>query len=436
MKTYSPLDIIAKKRDAGELSQEEIEFLVQGAARGTWPDYQLAAWLMAAYLQGLNLKETRYLTYSMMRSGEILDLTAVRGVKVDKHSTGGVGDKVSLVLAPLVAAAGVPVPMMAGRGLGHTGGTIDKLEAIPGFNTNLSVKTFAKQVKEIGVAITAQTKELAPADGKLYALRDVTATVASIPLIAGSIMAKKLAAGIDALVLDVKVGDGAFIKKQTEARRLAKIMVALGKGLNKKVVAILTSMEEPLGWAVGNALEVKEAIKTLRGQGPPDLEEVTLTLGSWMLYLGAKAKNLIEARRILQDCLFTGKALEKFRQMIKAQGGNGGVVDDENMLPRAPGIKGFKSPQKGYVKSIKAELIGKASVALGAGRRFLGEPLDPAVGIILNKKVGEKVEKGEPLAFFHYREESKLRLALELAKEAYTLGDKIPPKKPLILGKI
>lgn len=430
------MDIIAKKRDAQELSAQEIEFLVQGISRGIFPDYQLSAWLMAAYLRGLSLQETRHLTYSMMRSGRGLDLSSIPGLKVDKHSTGGVGDKVSLVLAPLVASAGVPVPMMAGRGLGHTGGTVDKLEAIPGFRIVLSINAFIRQVKKIGVAITAQTKDLAPADGKLYALRDVTATIASIPLIASSIMSKKLAEGIDALVLDVKVGEGAFMKEPAEARRLAETMVSLGREMDKKVVALLTSMEEPLGWAVGNALEVKEAIITLKGQGPRDLEEVTLALGSWMLLLGGKAQSLPQAGQVLKDCLWKGKALEKFRQLVKAQGGDPRVTEDEALLPRVSTIKVWKSPRSSYLWGIKAELIGKASLALGAGRKILGEPLDPAVGIILKKKVGDKVEKGEPLAEFHYRGKSRLELALELAEKAYVFGDKIPPKKKLILGKI
>ncbi len=425
-------DIIKKKRDGGVLTREEIEFFVQGYAKSDVPDYQASALLVAIYFKGMNLRETKDLTKAMMNSGEVLDLSSIPGIKVDKHSTGGVGDKVSLVLAPLVAAAGVPVPMISGRGLGHTGGTLDKLESIPNFRTDLSKEEFVDILNKIGVAMMGQSPWLAPADGRLYALRDVTATVDCIPLIASSIMSKKMAEGINALVLDVKTGSGAFMKDYKRAVALAEAMVNIGKEMGKKTVALITDMDQPLGRAVGNALEVIESIETVNGRGPKDLEELTMVLGSWMLVLGKKVKGLEGGRKLLKKIIDDGRALDKFRELVKNQGGDVRCVDEPGLLPRAGKVVELPSPKKGYIQRIDAERIGIASTLLGAGRERIGDKIDHAVGIVLNKKVGEKVEKGEPLALFHVNDNSRVEEAMELFLSVYRFGPKGPAPSPLI----
>jgi len=400
------VDLIAKKRDGKELSKEEIEFIVEGYTRGDIPDYQMSAWAMAVFFRGMTPAETAHLTMAMARSGDLADLSRIRGVKVDKHSTGGVGDKTTLVVAPLVAAAGIPVAKMSGRGLGHTGGTIDKLESIPGFTTDLSPDAFVEQVNRIGIAVAGQTGNLTPADKKLYSLRDVTATVNSIPLIASSIMSKKIAAGADAILLDVKAGSGAFMKTVAEAWRLAVTMVDIGRPLGRRTVAVVSNMDQPLGLAVGNALEVREAVDALRGQGPEDLTRLALTLGAHMVVLGGKAGSFREAYEKLEKVLHSGEALEKFRQFVAAQGGNPDVADrPAELLPKAPYRITVPSPADGFVHGIQAEEIGLAAMTLGAGRASKESSIDPAVGVVLAKKVGDPVQRGEILAILHANRE-------------------------------
>src|SRR5215470_8862799 len=377
------VDLIQRKRDGEELSPEEIEFLVDGYTRGDIPDYQMSSFLMAVFYSGMSDREVGRLTECMLRSGDTVDLSGVPGMKVDKHSTGGVGDKTSFIVAPLAAAAGVVVPMMSGRALGHTGGTLDKLEAIPGFRTNLTAEEFEKQLAELGLCFIGQTEELVPADRKLYALRDVTGTVESIPLIAASIMSKKLAEGIDALVLDVKVGSGAFMKKQVDARRLAQMMVGIGRNMDKRVQALITDMNQPLGYAVGNALEVMEASQTLQNAGPTDLTKLSIELAARMIYLGKKAGSLDDARRVAEERLVDGSGYRKFKQAVAAQGGNPQALDRFELLPNATGMREVTSPRGGYISLIDAEDIGAASNMIGAGRDRKEDPIDPAVGIIL-----------------------------------------------------
>ncbi|MDH5186487.1 MAG: thymidine phosphorylase [candidate division WOR-3 bacterium] len=395
MNTY---EIIKKKRDGKALTKEEMNFLINGYTKHNIKDYQLAAFLMAVYYRGMSFDETTNLTIAMMDSGKVFDLSAIPGIKVDKHSTGGVGDKVSLILAPLVACYGVVVPMVSGRGLGHTGGTLDKLESIPGFRTNLTYQEFVTNLKSIGLAMMGQTEELAPADRKIYALRDVTATVDSIPLIAASIMSKKLAEGIDGLVLDVKTGSGAFMPKLSLAKKLAKIMIELGKRMNKKVTAFITDMSQPLGRTVGNALEVIEAIEALKGKGEKDLMEVVLTLGEAMLLMGKKANTKNKARKLLQQSIDQRNALEKFRQLVRLQGGDERVIDDYSLLATAKYQIGVKSSKAGYVAKIDTQKIGMLAVELGAGRKKLEDRIDPAAGFIVNKKIGDLVRVGDILA--------------------------------------
>ncbi|MEK4485329.1 pyrimidine-nucleoside phosphorylase [Psychrobacillus sp. FSL H8-0484] len=400
------IDIIEKKRDGHPLTKEEIEFFITGYTNNTIPDYQMSALLMAIFFQNMNDDERANLTLAMVNSGEQIDLSAIEGVKVDKHSTGGVGDTTTLVLGPLVAACGVPVAKMSGRGLGHTGGTIDKLEAIEGFHVELTSEQFVKQVNEIKVAVIGQSGNLTPADKKLYALRDVTATVNSIPLIASSIMSKKIAAGAGAIVLDVKTGDGAFMKTTEDARALAKAMVRIGNNVGRTTMAIISDMSQPLGNAIGNSLEVIEAIDTLKGNGPKDLTELCLTLGSQMVVVGEKADTLEEAREMLLQVIKDGSALEIFKQFIKWQGGNEKIVDDVSLLPQAAYTFEVPASKDGYVTYMEADEIGTAAMLLGAGRATKESEIDLAVGIMLNKKVGDSVKKGESLATIHANSEN------------------------------
>src|SRR5215467_4296853 len=427
------VDLIQRKRDGEELSPEEIEFLIEGYTRGDIPDYQMSAFLMAVYFSGMTDREVGRLTEFMLRSGDTVDLSATPGIKVDKHSTGGVGDKTSFIVAPLAAAAGVVVPMMSGRSLGHTGGTLDKLESIPGFRTNLSAEEFQKQLSELGLAFIGQTDHLAPADRKLYSLRDVTGTVESIPLISSSIMAKKLAEGVDALVLDVKVGNGAFMKKQVDARRLAQAMVAIGRRMDKKVRALITDMNQPLGFAVGNALEIMEASQTLQNAGPDDLTKLSLELAAHMIHLGKKAGTLDEARRIAEKHLVDGSGYKKFKQVVAAQGGNPQALDKFELLPNATGMREVTSPRGGYVSSIDAADIGAASNMIGAGRDRKEDAIDPAVGIILEVKAGEKVDAGSVLCRLYYTKEDRVDEAAEMVEDAFRVSGQKPDERELIL---
>ena len=427
------VDLIQRKRDGEELAPEEIDFLVEGYTSGEIPDYQMSAFLMAVFFSGMSDREVTRLTDGMLRSGDTVDLSAVPGIKVDKHSTGGVGDKTSLIVAPLAAAAGVVVPMMSGRALGHTGGTLDKLESIPGFRTGLSTDDFRKQLGELGLAFIGQTEQLTPADGKFYSLRDVTGTVESIPLIASSIMAKKLAEGVDALVLDVKVGNGAFIKKQVDARRLAQMMVSIGRPKDKKVQALITDMSQPLGYAVGNALEVMEASQTLQNAGPTDLTRLSIELAARMIYLGKKAGSLDEARRIAEQRLVDGTGYQKFKQVVAAQGGNPQALDKFELLPNATGMREITSPRGGYVSLIDAEDIGQASNMIGAGRDKKEDVIDPAVGIILEVKVGEKVDAGSVLCRIYYTREDRVEEAAEMVEDAFRISAQKPDERELIL---
>jgi pyrimidine-nucleoside phosphorylase len=427
------VDLIQRKRDGEELAPEEIEFLVVGYTNGDIPDYQMSAFLMAVYFSGMSDREVGRLTECMLRSGETVDLSGVPGLKVDKHSTGGVGDKTSFIVAPLAAAAGVVVPMMSGRALGHTGGTLDKLESIPGFRTDLSTDEFKKQLGEIGLAFIGQSDQLAPADRKLYSLRDVTGTVESIPLISSSIMSKKLAEGVDALILDVKVGNGAFMKKQVDARRLAQTMVAIGRRMDKKVRALITDMNQPLGFAIGNALEIMEASQTLQNAGPDDLTKLSLELAAHMIHLGKKAATMDEARRIAEERLVDGSAYRKFKQVVTAQGGNAQALDKFELLPNATGMREIASPRAGYVTSIDAEGIGAASNMIGAGRDKKEDPIDPAVGIILEVKVGEKVDAGSVLCRLYYTREDRVDEGAERVEDAFRISGQKPDERNLIL---
>jgi pyrimidine-nucleoside phosphorylase len=427
------VDLIQRKRDGEELAPEEIEFLVEGYTNGDIPDYQMSSFLMAVFFSGMSDREVSRLTECMLRSGDTVDLSSIPGVKVDKHSTGGVGDKTSLIVAPLAAAAGVVVPMMSGRALGHTGGTLDKLESIPGFRTSLTAEEFEKQLSELGLCFIGQTDRLAPADRKLYALRDVTATVESIPLIASSIMSKKLAEGLDALVLDVKVGSGAFMKKQVDARRLAQMMQGIGRRLDKKVVALITDMSQPLGYAVGNALEVMEASQTLQNAGPTDLTKLSIELAARMIYLGKKAASLEEARRLAEAKLVDGSGYKKFKQVVAAQGGNPQALDKFELLPNATGMREVASPRGGYVSSIDAEDIGAASNMIGAGRDKKEDAIDPAVGIILEVKAGEKVDAGSVLCRLYYTKEDRVEEAAEMVEDAFRISAQKPEERELIL---
>ena len=427
------VDLIHRKRDGEELSAEEIRFLVDGYTRGDIPDYQMSAFLMAVFFAGMTDHEVGALTDFMLHSGETVDLSAIPGLKVDKHSTGGVGDKTSLIAAPLAAAAGVVVPMISGRALGHTGGTLDKLEAIPGFRTDLTIEEFKEVLVQHKLSFIGQTPQVAPADRKLYALRDATATVESIPLIASSIMSKKLAEGVDAIILDVKVGAGAFIKRQVDARRLAQMMVAIGRRMDKRVQALITDMNQPLGFAIGNALEVMEVSQTLQNVGPVDLTQLSLELAARMIYLAKITKTLDEAREEAQRRLLDGTGYKKFKDVIVAQGGNPNVLDKFELLPNAQGAREIASPRGGYVSAINAEDIGRASAMIGAGRDRKEDTIDPAVGVILEVKVGQKVDSGSVLCRLYYTKEDRVEEAAELVEDAFRISSTPPDETPLIL---
>ncbi|MGD9761166.1 MAG: pyrimidine-nucleoside phosphorylase [Candidatus Izemoplasmatales bacterium] len=411
------VDIIEKKRMGINLTEQEIEFVISGYVKGEIPDYQISALLMAIYFQGMSNMEAAFLTKSMLYSGDIIDLSKIKGIKVDKHSTGGVGDKTTLVLGPLVASLGAKLAKLSGRGLGHTGGTLDKMESIPGMRIDLSEEEFINQVNDLNIAVAGQTKRLVPADKLLYALRDVTATVPSIPLIASSIMSKKLASGADVICLDVKIGDGAFMKTIEEARELSNIMVAIGKAFGKKVSAFITSMDEPLGFAVGNRLEVKEVVETLMGKGPKDLEDLCVSIAGYMVYYAKQAKSIEEATQLAKANLHNGKALAKFYEFINAQGGH---IDDLENFVKVDEIVPFIAKKSGYIKEIKALNIGLASMKLGGGRATKDDDIDPMVGIVLNKKVGDKVSKGETLAFIYTNSKVNNDI-LNLLEEGYDI---------------
>jgi pyrimidine-nucleoside phosphorylase len=432
------VDIIMRKRDGGALTRDEIRFVVAGVTAGTLPDYQASALLMAILLRGMTAEETAWLTDAMVHSGVRVDLQDISGVKVDKHSTGGVGDKTSLILAPIAAACGVPVPMMSGRGLGHTGGTLDKLEAIPGFRVNLSLDEMKAALRRTGCAMIGQTAQIAPADKKLYALRDVTGTVESIPLISASIMSKKIAEGIDALVLDVKTGSGAFMKTEADSRRLAESLVSIGNASGVRTEAVITAMHAPLGRAVGNALEVVECLDALKGRGPADLMEVSVDLAARMLLLGGVAADRAEAERRVHAAIESGAGLERFRQIIETQGGDPRAVDDYDRLPHMAGDhrRMLTAARAGFVTAIDAELVGRASVVLGAGRDRVEDPVDFAVGIVVTAAPGDEVRAGDPLLELHYRDSAKLDAALELARRAVVIGESRPVPRPLIVGEV
>ena len=427
------VDLILRKRGGEELSVEEIRYLIGGYTTGEIPDYQISAFLMATFFTGMTDRELSSFTEVMITSGETLNLDDIPGVKVDKHSTGGVGDKTSLICAPIAAAAGVVVPMISGRGLGHTGGTLDKLESIPGFRTDLTLDQFRAQLASLGLAFMGQSEEIAPADKRLYALRDVTGTVESISLIASSIMSKKMAEGLDALVLDVKVGNGAFMKKQVEARRLAQAMVGIGRRLDKKIQALITDMNQPLGYAVGNALEVMEVSQTLQKAGPADLTRLSLELSARMIHVGKITPTLDDARKLAEDKLMDGSAYRKFKEVVEAQGGNSQALDRFELLPNATGMREILSPRAGFVSAIMAEDIGRASTMMGAGRNRKEDVIDPAVGVILEVKAGEKVESGSVLCRLYYTSEENLDEAADLVEDAFRISGTRPEERELIL---
>ncbi|HUA01018.1 MAG TPA: thymidine phosphorylase [Candidatus Aquilonibacter sp.] len=426
------IDVIREKRDGAELSRAEIEALVGGYTRGEIPDYQVSAWLMAALLRGLTRAETAALTDAMLRSGQILDLSEFSAPKIDKHSTGGVGDKTSLVLAPLAAAGGLIVPMISGRGLGHTGGTLDKLESIPGFNVQLSLARFREILHACGCAMIGQTAEIAPADRKLYALRDVTGTVESPYLICASIMSKKLAEGVDGLVLDVKTGSGAFMKTDEDAAFLAELMVETGQRMEKKMVALITDMDQPLGLRVGNSLEVEEVLEVLRDRGPEDLRELCLELAAWMFHLGGHTSTVENGKSLAAQLLRSGRALDRFRVMISMQGGDAGVIDGPKRLPQAQHAADILSARSGYVGAIQCEAVGTACVVLGGGREKKEDAVDPAVGIILHKKAGDQVSAGEPLCTIAYNSDSRAAHARKILERSYQIADAPPAARKLI----
>jgi pyrimidine-nucleoside phosphorylase len=433
----TPAQVVRRKREGEVLTPDEVSAFFDGYVRGRVEEYQMSAFLMAVYFRGMNSGELDALVDVMLESGAVVDLSHVPGVKVDKHSTGGVGDKVSIVLAPLVAALGVPVPMMSGRGLGHTGGTLDKLEAIPGFRTDLTLDEFARQVEALGCALIGQTAEVAPLDRRLYALRDVTATVESIPLIASSIMSKKLAEGIDALLLDVKVGSGAFMRDAGQARDLARTMIGIGAGRGKRVVALLTAMDRPLGYAVGNALEIEECVLALRDEGPADLRELILEQAAAMLVLGGAAQDEDSARAAAAAALADGRALEKMRAIIRAQGGNDAVLDDPAILPQAPVRRVVAAPASGVVTAMQVRAIGEAAVALGAGRATLGAAIDPAVGFHITVKPGDAVSRGDAMATVYAADDDAADAAAAALLAAIDIGDAMDAQPlPLVVERL
>jgi pyrimidine-nucleoside phosphorylase len=423
------VDLIRRKRDSGELTAEEIQQFIAAYTAGQIPDYQMSAWLMAVVLRGMSRAETAALTEAMLRSGRVLDFSDLAGRKVDKHSTGGVGDKTSLIIAPIVAAGGLKVPMISGRGLGHSGGTLDKLESIPGFNVNLSLGEFRRVLETCGCALIGQTAEIAPADKKMYALRDVTGTVENSSLICASIMSKKLAEGIDALVLDVKTGSGAFMKKLEDAVSLAELLVETGQRMGKKVVALLTDMNQPLGRTAGNAMEVAECVDVLAGGGPADLRELCMELAAWMFFLGERVKTVDEGKKLSSNLIVSGLAREKFREIVALQGGDPGVVDDPRRLVRARQTLDVVSARAGFVAAIQCEQLGTAGVVLGGGREKKEDSIDPAVGLVFHKRIGDGVQRGEPLCTLHYNSDGRLAEALRLAETAY----RVEPEKPLVV---
>jgi pyrimidine-nucleoside phosphorylase len=430
------VDLIRRKRDSGELTREEIEQLISAYTKGDVPDYQMSAWLMAVVLRGMSRQETAALTEAMLHSGQVLDFSGLVGRKVDKHSTGGVGDKTSLVIAPIVAAGGLKVPMISGRGLGHSGGTLDKLESIPGFNVNLSLSDFERVLATCGCALIGQTAEIAPADKKIYALRDVTGTVESPGLICASIMSKKLAEGIDALVLDVKTGSGAFMKNIQDAANLAELLVETGKRMGKKVVALLTDMNQPLGHTAGNAMEVVESIEVLSGAGPADLRELCLELAAWMFLLGERVKTLDDGKKLSSDLIASGQAREKFREIVGLQGGDVGVVDDPRRLKRARRTLEVTSPSEGFVARTQCEQLGIACVVLGGGREKKDDTIDPAVGLEFHKRIGDAVEHSEPLCTLHYNSETRLEEARRLVETAYQIEPEKPKTIPPLIHRV
>jgi pyrimidine-nucleoside phosphorylase len=432
---FRAIDLIRKKRDGRALSADEIAYLVEGCTDGTIPDYQMSAWLMAVVLRGMTREETASLTHAMLHSGEVLDLSFLSANKVDKHSTGGVGDKTSLVLAPLVAAGGLFVPMISGRGLGHTGGTLDKLESIPGFRVGLSVSEFHRVLKACGCSMIGQTEKIAPADRKLYALRDVTGTVESPYLICASIMSKKLAEGTDALVLDVKTGSGAFMKKEEDAVFLAELMVETGERMGKQMVALITDMNQPLGRTVGNAIEVRECIQILHGAGPEDLRELCVHLAAWMFFVGGSVKTVADGKQRAEDIIASGKAFERFRQMVELQGGDISVIDDPARLPAAEHRVEVASRLTGYVSAIACEQVGTACVILGGGRERKEDSVDPAVGIVVHKKIGDKVSAGETLCTIHCHSDQQAAPAKQLLEESYQISAAPPAHKPSLLHR-
>ena len=429
------VDIIRKKRQGEELTGAEIEFMVLGFTRGDVPDYQMCAWMMAIVWRGMSERETIDLTMTMAHSGDVLDLSSVAPLVVDKHSTGGVGDKTTLVIAPWVACMGLPVGKMSGRGLGFSGGTLDKLESVPGFNVNLTRQEFMDQLRAHGIVVAGQSADLAPADGKMYSLRDVTATVESLPLIASSVMSKKIAAGANAIVLDVKTGSGAFMKTEEEAVALAETMVRIGAGVGRRITAVISDMDQPLGRAVGNALEVEEAIVTLRGFGPADLTEHCLVIAAEMLLLGNRCSTLEAAKSALRRAMHRGEAVAKLREWLRAQGGDDRVVDHPQMMPRARFVADLAAPRSGYLGGISAMGVGLAAVALGAGRQKKGDAIDHAVGIVLNKKVGERVEAGESLLTVHANDKGRLAEAQSMLLQAYHWSD-VPVAPPPLIRRI
>lgn len=431
------IDIIEKKRDGDELNREEIRYFVKGFTDGSIPDYQASALLMAMYLNELTDEETFELTDAMKDSGDTIDLSSVRGHTVDKHSTGGVGDKTTMIVLPMVSACLVPVAKMSGRGLGFTGGTIDKLESIPGFRTSLTEEEFLEQVQQIGIALTGQTGNITPADKKIYALRDVTGTVENMSLIASSIMSKKLAAGNESIILDVKTGKGAFMKRQKDARELAELMCRIGENAGRRTCCLITNMDQPLGYAVGNALEVKEAIDTLKGNGPDDLVELCEQLAGIMIYLGGRVRSLEEGPMMAHGALASGAALDKFRALVTAQGGDPSVIDDpDHQFPQAKFHQSVTAKTSGYVQDLDAHLVGQASRSTGAGRESLDQEIDPSAGILLRKKVGDKVSVKDELAVVYAGSKRKLIEGVEKLEAAYTIGNKAPEKEPLILDRV